>query len=42
MQPKHVWFVAGLIIGYLFLGTLLGGVTGLVSGGLSGGRQAAA
>lgn len=42
MDKKYVWFVAGLIVGYLFLGNLLGGVSGLVSGGLSGGKSGAA
>lgn len=33
MDKKYVWFAVGLLIGYLFLGSLLGGVTGFLSGG---------
>jgi len=29
-----VWFAAGLLIGYLFLGSLLGGVSGFLGGGV--------
>lgn len=33
MDKKYVWFAAGLLIGYLFLGSLLGGVSGFIGGG---------
>jgi len=29
-----MWFAAGLLIGYLFLGSLLGGVSGFLGGGV--------
>jgi hypothetical protein len=33
MNQKYIWFAAGLLIGYLFLGSLLGGVSGIFAGG---------
>lgn len=32
VQQKYVWLIAGMVIGYLFLGSVLGGVSGLLSG----------
>lgn len=36
MDKKYMYLIVGLVIGYLFLGQLLGGVTGLLSGGRKG------
>jgi hypothetical protein len=33
MDKKYIYLAVGLIIGYLFLGSLLGGVSGFLSGG---------
>lgn len=39
MDKKYVWLVAGLLIGYLFLGSLLGGVSGFLGGGVRKGSE---
>jgi hypothetical protein len=33
MDKKYVYLLVGVLIGYLFLGSLLGGVSGFFAGG---------